>query len=287
MSWAGTSTALARLSGRYDAPVLSSLRLLFATPLLLVFFVAGPEGTAPPDLSSLPVLAMVASGLVGYGIGDTTYIRTMSRVRIQRVAPTTTAAWVGISAVGGIIFLGEPAAWSLAVGGAAIVAGCWLIVAKKARETLAAALPGEWGPRRTMLAILVVATAWAAATLLLAAGRGTLTAAAAALVRIPAGGLMLAAVALTTKPGGVVRRVPNGRDLALIAVVGLLGTGLGSWLYIYAVGEAGAARAVILNATSPLAALPLAVIFLGERLTRRVVAGTLLCVAGTVVMLSF
>ncbi|MGE3960106.1 MAG: DMT family transporter [Dehalococcoidia bacterium] len=284
VGWAGTSTALARLSSDYDAPVLSSLRLLFATPFLVLIFFAGPE-SAPVDLTSLPVLALVASGLIGYGVGDTAYIRTMHRVSIQRVAPTTTAAWVAISAAGGILFLDEPVAWTLLLGGTAIVAGCWLIVARRT-QALSVAPPGAWTAGQTLVAILVVATAWAMATLLLAGARGSMSSAVAALIRIPSGGLTLGLIALVgNRRRPSTGRLPRGRDLALIATVGLLGTGLGSWLYIYAVGEAGAARAVILNATSPLMAIPLAMLFLRERPTRPVLAGTVLCVLGTVVVL--
>ena len=86
--------------------------------------------------------------------------------------------------------------------------------------------------------------------------------------------------------GAILRRLPQGRDLALITAVGILGTGMGSVLYIFAVAEAGAARAVILNSISPLIALPLSMLVLRERPTGRIGAGTLLCVAGTFIVLA-
>ena len=43
---------------------------------------------------------------------------------------------------------------------------------------------------------------------------------------------------------------------------------------------AGAARAATLSSTSPLFAAPAAVVFLGERLTPRIVVGTVLAVVG-------
>jgi drug/metabolite transporter (DMT)-like permease len=285
VTWAGTSTALARLGARYDAPILSALRLLIATPLLIFILVAGglPRSF---DATSLPVYAMIASGLVGYGIGDTAYIRVISRVGVQRLAPTTTAVWVALSAIGGILLLHEPATWTLLAGGLAIVAGCFLIVRRVATEPLAVAIPGSWGTGRTAGAIVLVAGAWAAATLLLAGSRGDLSAAAAGALRIPAGGLAIAFVFTATHRGKVRERLPRGRDLALIAAVGIVGTGIGSWLYIYAVAEAGAARAVLLNATSPLMTLPLAMLFLRERLKRNVAVGGALCIVGTLIVLA-
>lgn len=283
-TWAGTSTALARLGGRYHAPVLSAMRLLVATPLLIAFLVAdGSASTIEPI--SLPVFAMVASGVVGYGLGDTAYIRTLAKVGIQRLAPTTTAAWVALSAIGGILLLDEPATWGLVFGGVAIIAGCFLIV-QRAASAVAEALPGEWSVPRTVAAIMVVAGAWTGATLLLAGGRGDLSTAAAGAIRIPVGGLVVGGLMLSVTRGSVLQSLPRGHDLALISAVGIFGTGIGSWLYIYAVAEAGAARAVILNSTSPLMAIVLAMVFLHERLTPNTAVGTALCVAGTLVVVT-
>ena len=67
-------------------------------------------------------------------------------------------------------------------------------------------------------------------------------------------------------------------------MAGVIGTGFGSLMYVYAVVHAGAARTAVLSATSPLLALPLSMIFLGERFTTRIGAGTALCVAGIVLV---
>ncbi len=285
VGWAGTSTALARLGSRYDAPVLSALRLLAATPLLIVFLLMdGGFSTLNVADAPAPVLAMVVSGLIGYGIGDTAYIRALGSVGIQRMAPTTTALWVAMSAVGGILLLGEPFNWNLVFGGVLVVAGCTLVVLR-AVEPFAELERPRATTTEAVIAVTMVAAAWTAATLLLAAGREDLSTAAAGAIRIPTGGLAIAGVMLTATRGAVLRRLPSGRDLVLISVVGILGTGIGSWLYIYALAEAGTAKTVVLNSTSPLMAIPLSMLFLGERPTRRIALGTLLCVSGTLLVI--
>lgn len=297
VTWAVTSVVLARLSGRYEAPVLSSLRLLAATPFLLALVLM--TGTASElREASWPVLfAMVASGLVGYGIGDTAYIRAMGRLGVQRMAPPTTALWVALSAAGGIWLLDEPFSWGLILGGALVIAGTWFIMAQssetlsvRATEALEAATDGtvtsSWSTPVAVLTICAVASAWTIATLVLAGGRGNLGAAAAGLVRIPAGGLAIGLVMSAATRGAVFGRLPRGRDLVLICAVGVVGTGMGSVLYIFSVAEAGAARSVILNSISPLLALPLSMLVLRERPTGRIGIGTLLCVAGTLAVLT-
>ncbi|TAK73592.1 MAG: DMT family transporter [Dehalococcoidia bacterium] len=282
--WAGTSVTLARLGTRYPAPVLSSLRLLAATPFLLVLVVATGATTQLRGAPGLVLFAMAGSGLVGYGLGDTAYIRSMGGVGMQRMAPPTTALWVALSAAGGIWLLDEPFSWGLIAGGILVIAGTWFIVAQSAAAMDTG--PARWGTPRSVLAIGAVAFAWTVATLVLAGGRGDLGAAAAGIVRIPAGGLAIGLVASAATRGAILKRLPRGWDLALIATVGVLGTGVGSVLYIFAVAEAGAARAVVLNSTSPLIALPLSMLVLRERPTGRVGIGTLLCVAGTAIVLT-
>jgi drug/metabolite transporter (DMT)-like permease len=107
-----------------------------------------------------------------------------------------------------------------------------------------------------------------------------------AAIRLPAGGLAVAAVSVAATRGGVLRRLPRGRDLLATLGIATFGTGLGSWLYLFAVTEAGAARAVVLNSTAPLMAIPLAMLFLHERATPRVGAGSALCLAGTFAVLA-
>jgi drug/metabolite transporter (DMT)-like permease len=284
VTWAGTSVALARLGGRYSAPVLSSLRLLAATPFLLIMVLVTGSTSQLRDATPLVLIAMVGSGLIGYGVGDTAYIRSMAGVGMQRMAPTTTALWVALSAAGGIWLLDEPFSWGLIAGGVLVVGGTWFIVARSAVPL--ASSPARWGTPLAIVAISTVAMAWAVATLVLAGGRGDLGAAAAGFVRIPTGGLAIGlAVAIATR-GNILRQIPRGADLALIVAVGILGTGVGSVLYIFSVAEAGAARAVVLNSTSPLIALPLSILVLGERPTGRIGIGTVLCVAGTILVLS-
>ena len=74
--------------------------------------------------------------------------------------------------------------------------------------------------------------------------------------------------------------------MPLILAIGIFGTALGGLAYVYAVAEAGAARAVILNATSPLMVVPLSMFFLGERPTARVGWGTAVCLAGTLIVVA-
>jgi drug/metabolite transporter (DMT)-like permease len=126
--------------------------------------------------------------------------------------------------------------------------------------------------------VLAAAVAWALSTVWLQ----TLTADASLLVvntvRVPVAAVLIGGVAWGR---GVLRpRSYRRQDLALLGAAGLVGSGLGSLLYVYALKEAGAGRSALLNSLSPLFALPLAAVFLRESLTRSTVAGTALALGG-------
>ena len=71
-------------------------------------------------------------------------------------------------------------------------------------------------------------------------------------------------------------------DRSVLARVALLGaiTAASSVLFVTGVKLADVAVAAVLSSTAPLFAIPLGLIFLGERLTARAVLGTLVTVAG-------
>ncbi len=66
----------------------------------------------------------------------------------------------------------------------------------------------------------------------------------------------------------------------MLTIAGVVGTGAGSLMYLYALQEIGAGKAAVLSSSSPLFALPLGAIVLKEPITRWVAIGTLLAVTG-------
>src|SRR5262245_37368976 len=109
LCWAGTSVGMARLSARYGGAVLSGLRFLIASPFViaLMLVTGGVSELTAAEPQTIAVIAL--SALVGYGFGDTLYVRALPRMGIQRLAPTTTALFVAAGALGGVVLLGEPA----------------------------------------------------------------------------------------------------------------------------------------------------------------------------------
>ena len=304
--WAATSTALTALSARSSAVVLSGLRLGAATLCIpVVVLIAGGasqfSGATPGVL-----LALVASGAVGYGVGDTAYIRALSLMGMQRVFPISIAGYITLTVIGGGLFLGESLSLMLLAGAGLIAFGITLVVLSSAEYPLegipvsgpaptaleafadlgpVVVLPRQlprWASRNVegYVLLALVSVTWAAATLWLAWAGNDLGAVGTWAVRTPIGAAGLLLVSFTSRRARLLAVIADRQQLAIIAVAGIVGTALGSLCYVYAVVEVGAARAAVLSATSPLMALPLAVLFLKERITARVAVGTVACVAG-------
>ena len=302
MVWAGTSVALTSLSNRFSPVVLSGLRLGFGSFVVLIVLALSGQGEDLGEASGWTLTGVILSGFVGYGIGDTIYIAALKRLGMAVTFPITMALFIALTVAGGVILLGEPFTWGLPAGALFIGAGVYLIVipakpsAPSAIPPIEPAigapppeqLPTVYAPPGLTGYVLLgaVGVFWTIATLWLANAKGDLGPIAAGAIRTPSGAAALIGFALATQRPELYAPFRNSNHLAAIVASGIIGTGIGSLMYVYAVVEAGAARTAVLSATSPLMALPLSIIFLGERLTRRIGIGTALCVVGILLVVA-
>ncbi|MGB4863796.1 MAG: DMT family transporter [Tepidiformaceae bacterium] len=304
MIWACTSVALTSLSTRVSPVVLSGLRLAFGSVVVLAMLAVSGQASSLADASGASIAGVILSGFIGYGFGDTIYIVALKRVGMQRTFPITMALFITLTVIGGVVVLGEDFTWGLPAGALLIGAGVYLLVIPGKGKRLTATPPVPAEPAMATMAeirapaafpppdalgygmLLAVGVLWAAASLWLADSGKGLEAIAAGAIRTPAGATALIGFAMATQRHNLVAPFLNRNHLWAILGAGMIGTGFGSLLYVYSVLEAGAAQAAVLSATSPLMALPLSIVFLGEKLTRRIGAGTVICVLGIVVVVS-
>ncbi|GAH63465.1 unnamed protein product [marine sediment metagenome] len=74
------------------------------------------------------------------------------------------------------------------------------------------------------------------------------------------------------------------RTVGLLVLAGVLGWGLAGSLWVAAIQYAGPSKAAIIGSTAPLFGIPLSMLFLREKPTRYTLAGTVLTVAGIVLV---
>ncbi len=278
-TWSCTSIVLASLATKTSPVALSALRLSAASlalPLVLIF-----SGSADNLLAAsiLTVLGVAASGILAYGLGDTIYIRTLGTLGLQVSFPLSQSLFIALTVAGGVVLLDEPFTGGLVAGAALIALGAALLIRSNTESSSAAGLLSRRDLRPYGL-LVVIGAIWAAATLSLAGAKGDLTTIAVAAIRTPAGAVSMLAFGLLTRPAEIALPFRDRAHIGTIVAAGIVGTLFGSLMYVYSVVEAGAARASVLSATSPLMAFPLGIIFLRHQFRLTSAAGTGLCVLG-------
>ena len=135
-----------------------------------------------------------------------------------------------------------------------------------------------------MLLIVVAALAWAGGTVWLRDASEGFDATAVGFVRIPTAMITLAAIAYLSPRSSLRRRTVPRDSHWVLALAGITGAGVGSLLFVFAVQEIGAGETAVLSSVSPLFALPMAAVFLGERITPWLLVGVVLAVGGIVLL---
>ena len=232
--WAFTSVLLASQSGRLRPLLMSAVRSLTASLMLIGLLVATAGLVQLKEMTFVTGISMMGSGIIGQAVGDTLYINALGFLGVSRTFPITNSAYPFVTFMLAVILLGEPVTWTLPIGGALIVAGITWIVLEQRRAAAESDVKVELV--RGVAFALAAACAWATATVWLRGQQGDLDALGAASLRIPAASVAVwATIAMTRGRGDQPLRPTTPRSLIVVAMAGILGTGLGSILFIYSV----------------------------------------------------
>jgi O-acetylserine/cysteine efflux transporter len=276
--WAFTSVLLASQAGRLRPLLMSAIRSLTASLILIGLLIATSGLVQLREMTFITGISMAGSGIIGQAVGDTLYINALGFLGVSRTFPITNSAYPFLTFLLAVLLLGEDVAWTLPIGGALIVGGITWIVIEQRRADAEDDVKVELV--RGLAFAVCAALAWATATVWLRGQQGNLDAIGAASLRIPAASMAVWLTIAMTRTGEQPLRRLTRRSVAIVSLAGLLGTGLGSILFIYAVAEIGASKTAFLTTSAPLFALPMGVMFLSEKLTPRVLLGTAVTIAG-------
>jgi len=129
---------------------------------------------------------------------------------------------------------------------------------------------------------VVASVAWAVSTVMMKTPLHEIEPLTAQAIRLPLASALLWLTPWTWGAGTALRVAGRG-PLVRIGVLSVI-TAVSSVLFVASLKYAGVAIGSVLSATAPLFALPLGVIFLGERASVWTVLGALVAVAGIVVL---
>jgi drug/metabolite transporter (DMT)-like permease len=281
--WAASGLIMRHYVSLYPPAFLNALRCGAAAVFAWALMPFAPPMVSFLQVTNLEWVMLAGSVLLAIGVGDTLYMVSLREIGVPRALaisgsfplPTLFFEW--------LLFDHDFSS--------TFVAGCGLVVAGvvflSTRTTAGSPVPGAagkassgraWGPVLGTTAGLAASVAWGLGTLFTTKAIAQLTAIQANSIRLPLVSVTLFLMMRATgyKPRGSLNR----RSLLIICLSGVLGMGLGSYLYLEALQQIGAAKTTTLAATAPLFGLIMAMLLFGEKADVRTVAGIALCICG-------
>ena len=274
--FAGVTAILAKCGIRQtDSHVATAVRtvvvLLFSW---IMVFLVGSQGDIPA-VDAKTWAFLVLSGLAT-GASWLCYFRALQLGDINKVVPIDKSSTV-LTMVLAFLFLQEGLTWLKAASMAAIAAGTYLMIQKKATEQ------EKTGRRAWLLYALLSAVFTSLTAILGKVGIEGVESNLGTAIRTGVVLVMAWVVVFVTGKGQEVRRIPR-RELGFLCLSGLA-TGA-SWLCYYKALHDGPASVVVpIDKLSILVTIAFSYFVFHERLTRRGAAGLCLIVAGTLAML--
>jgi drug/metabolite transporter (DMT)-like permease len=276
LTWAVTSLLVRTVCPPLSSVTVSVLRSLMGGGLLLAWVLA-VGGLAKLGSMSAGTFALLAVSIVlAIAVGDVLFFESARFLGLAR-AMTVSMTYPLMGAILAAVFLDEPITARVVAGSLVTLSGLALIVLTRPADG------SRQGHTRLGLATATAAAAaWAISLLVLKPAMGSLDAVTAQAVRLPLAGLLLMATPWGWDAPAQITRAERG-VLARVALLGAV-TAVSSVLFVTGVKLADVAVAAVLSSTAPLFAIPLGLIFLGERLTVRAILGTLVTVAGLAIL---
>ena len=273
--WAITSLVLRTMSQRMPAALITAIRCGVAVPFFWVLAAFGPP--LSPDVSVKEWLLLFGSVVIGIIIGDQLYLHAMKEIGVSRTMalvgtfPITTLVWEQL-------LLDLPVT-RLFVFGCVLAASGVVVLSYQSHQTREIVDDPPMRLKRGITMALTAALLWGLSTTLLKPAIEHLTTVQTNAIRMPLVTLALLGLWRINRGQGHLRDV-GWRRFFIIGFTGLLGMGIGSYFYIEAVAHIGPAKTATISAITPVLSLILAVAFLKEPFSYRLLFGVALCVLG-------
>ncbi|GIL15059.1 MAG: hypothetical protein BroJett039_02320 [Chloroflexota bacterium] len=246
-------------------------------------------------------LALAASVILGFCLGDSIYFWSMTQIGASRAMPIS-GVYPVFTWLLAVPLLGEQITPQALLGTALVVLALFLLGREKPADAdeandmiLAPSVgtePRQLAARARYLGVagaVGAAFLWACATTLLRLGiqmqapvtlhENIQQAVLVSVYRLSIAALILLPATQLLK-GSRVWRSYRGAGLSRQIALAVYSTGIGSLVFVLGVALAGAARAALFNSASPLIGVLFSWLFLREKMTRRIWAGSALALAG-------
>jgi drug/metabolite transporter (DMT)-like permease len=283
LCWAISSAMTKSLSGGVEPLSLNFIRCTGAALILwaILPFYPGLDGFRLVPAGAF--FYLVISALLGMSIGDTLYIRGLRLIKITLAFPIAQAATPLLTVLVSVFFLAEEITKGFILGTALILSGIYLVAVPEGMTVRSLGPP--LGKRGTGIGLILIASLfWTGSIAFLKLGLQKVDPFLANGLRLPFSSLALLPWVFFEKSFTSESGSSKASLVFLGVLTGFLAFGLGGLLFLTAIQNAGAGKAIVLTSCAPLMGLPISVAFLKERVTRRILAGTTLVVVGMILV---
>jgi drug/metabolite transporter (DMT)-like permease len=274
LAWAITSLLARTLMPHYGSVTINAVRSGLAGALLLACVVVTDGPGVLVRMSGPTFLSLVVSIVAAIGIGDSVFFESTRAIGLGRAMTIATTYPIGAAVLAAALY-GEQITTPIAAGTLLTLGGVALIVGVRP----------EARPERLWFGVgtaVVASVAWAVSTVMMKTPLHEIEPLTAQAIRLPLASALLWLTPWTRGAAAALRQGGRG-PLVRMGALSLI-TAASSVLFVASLKYAGVAVGAVLSSTAPLFALPLGVIFLGERASAWTLLGALVTVAGIVVL---
>ncbi len=273
LNWAVTSLLVRTLLARLTPAGIGAVRATGGGALLILTALAAGEGPAMFRAPLWVVLSLGIAIVVGMGIGDSFFFRSMEDLGVTR-ALTLSLLNPLLTTITGIAIYREPLTPLRLTAIALVIGGLAFIVSGKGEDGAATG----WRARRGIRLVFLAAGCWALGATIMKPALLEVPVLAGTALRIPMAGVVLWLIPWSRGTVAAVRESTPGERWRLGTICLL--NALGSIMFTIAIRSGGVAIGNALASTSPLFAIPLEILILKRRPSPRTIAGAGLTVAG-------
>jgi len=274
LAWSITSLLARTLMPHHGSVAINAIRSGVAGTLLLACVVVVNGPAALVTMSGATFVLLVVSIVAAIGVGDTVFFESTRAIGLGRAMTIATTYPIGAAVMAAALY-GERITAPVATGTLLTLGGVALIVGART----------EARPERLWFGVgtaVVASLAWAVSTVMMKTPLQEIEPLTAQAIRLPLASALLFLTPWARGTGSALRTAGRG-PLLRMAVLSVV-TAASSVLFVASLKYAGVAVGSVLSSTAPLFAMPLGVIFLGERVSAWTVVGALVAVAGIVVL---
>ena len=274
LAWSVTSLLARTLMPHYGSVTINAVRSGIAGALLVACVVTLDGPAVLVAMSGTTFAVLMVSIVMAIGVGDTVFFESTRAIGLGRAMTIATTYPIG-AAILAAAFYGERITTAVATGTLLTLGGVALIVSVRVGARPERMWFGVW-------TAVVASVAWAVSTVMMKTPLHEIEPLTAQAVRLPLASALLFLTPWTRGAAASLREAGRG-PLVRMGVLSVI-TAASSVLFVASLKYAGVAIGSVLSSTAPLFALPLGVIFLGERVSAWTILGALVAVSGIVVL---